>query len=160
MAKQSHAQAVASLRALTYRVTSCPPKQLPHITPQIAASLWNCRSILSTSNESLKASSDAGQTVNRFRTSVTQLLQARSVEERWVAVVLAKAAIEAAGLELVGKATGWTKNLVAILKKNDPATTKALAIITLTRIFMLTWEDTNLVREITTRPCLVLCKPA
>lgn len=150
MAKESRPQAAAFLRALTHRISSTPAKQLPHIAPQIAATLWNCRSILSTPGDTVKASSETSQAVNRFRATVSQLLQARSVEERWAAVFLAKATIEAGGPEIVRKATGWTKNLVAILKKNDPSTTKVLAIITLTRIFMLTWEDTNLVREITT----------
>lgn len=150
ISSESTAQAVASLRALTYRLTSCPPKQLPHIAPQIAASLWSCKSVLSVPSDGAKASSDISQTASRFRASLSQLLQARSVEERWAAVVLAKAAVEAGGLDAVSKATGWAKSLTAILKKNDPPTTKMLAIVTLTRIFTLTWDDTNVVREITT----------
>lgn len=150
MAGGSLTQEALSLRALNYRVSSCPPEKICLIAPQIAASLWNCRAILSASSDSVKVNSEASQTVNRFRTSLSQLLQARSVEERWAAVVLAKAAVEAGGPEIVRKATGWTKNLIAMLKRNDPPTTKVLAIVTLTRVFMLTWEDPNLVREITT----------
>lgn len=150
MAKETRAQAAATLRALTYRISSSPAKQLPHIAPQIAASLWNCRSILSAPGDAVKANSETTQAVNRFRSTIAQLLQARSVEERWAGVVFAKATVEAGGREIVSKATGWTKNLIVILKKNDPSTTKVLATITLTRIFRLTWEDSNLVREITT----------
>jgi PHD/YefM family antitoxin component YafN of YafNO toxin-antitoxin module len=36
------------------------------------------------------------------------------------------------------------------LKKPDPPTTRSLTVLTLTRLFMLTWEHTNLIREITT----------
>lgn len=149
MAKESMMQAAASLRALTYRISSSPPQQLPSIAPQIAASLWNCRPVLVTSGDAGKPTETA-QTVTRFRSCILQLLQGRSIEERWAAIVLAKASVEAGGPAAISKATGWMKNLIAILKKNDPPTTKVLAIATLTRIFMLTWDDANLVREITT----------
>ena len=150
MAKESPVHATASLRALTYRISSCPPPQLPHLAPQITASLWNSRATLAAVDETAKSTSDATQAAHRFRATLSQLLQARTVEERWAAVVLVKAAIEAGGAEAISKAAGWTKSLIAILKKSDPPTTKSLAIITLTRIFTLTWHDTNLVREITT----------
>jgi hypothetical protein len=37
-----------------------------------------------------------------------------------------------------------------MLKKPDPSTTRSLIVLTLTRIFMLTWDYSNLIREITT----------
>lgn len=65
-------------------------------------------------------------------------------------MVLVKAAIEAGGVETLSKSNAWVRNLLAILKRPDPPMTRALVVITLTRIFMLTWEYTNLIREITT----------
>lgn len=150
MARDLPSHAAATLRALTYRISSCPPTQLPRIAPQIAASLSHCRSILSAPSDTAKVNSDASQATNRFRTTLSQLLQSRTVEERWAAVVLAKAALEAGRLDMISKAAGWTKSLIAILKKDDPSSTKAMAIVTLTRLFTLSWQDTNLVREITT----------
>ena len=146
----AHSQSLASLRAITYRVSSTPTKQLPHIAPQVAASLWACKEVLSTPRDSAKAGNEAATLVHRFRTFLSSLLQDRTIEGRWAAVVLTKAAIEAGGVEFLTKSNNWVRSLLAILKKPDPPTTRALAVITLTRIFVLTWDYSNLVREITT----------
>ena len=63
------AQSTASLRALAYRLTSTPTQQLPAITPQIAAALWNCKDILSLSTDS-KASGEAATAVHRFKVCI------------------------------------------------------------------------------------------
>ena len=147
---QTHSRAASSLQASTYRISSTPTKQLPRIVPQIAGSLWNCKDILSASQESTKSNSEASTIVHRVKTQISSLLQDRSIEGRWAAIVLTKAAIEAGGPEVLSKSNGWVRSLLAILKKPDPSTTRNLAIITLTRIFMLTWDYSNIVREITT----------
>lgn len=147
----SNAQtSAASLRAVTYRLSSTASKQLPHIAPQIAGQLWNCKDLLSSTPETTKQSNDASITVHRFKTQLSTLLQDRTVEGRWSAVVLVKATIEAGGVEVLSKSNGWVRNLLGILKKPDPPTTRNLTVITLTRIFMLTWDYPNLIREITT----------
>lgn len=84
------------------------------------------------------------------QTQLNTLLQDRTVEGRWAAVVLTKAAIEAGGLEVLSKSNPWVKHLLGILKRPDPPTTRSLVVLTLTRIFMLTWSYSNLIREITT----------
>ncbi|MCJ1380682.1 hypothetical protein MMC17_003790 [Xylographa soralifera] len=78
------------------------------------------------------------------------MLQDKSVEARWSAVVLIKATVEAGGWSVLQNCGAWTRGLLAILNKPDPSTTKKLCLITLTRIFMLTQEHQSLVREITT----------
>lgn len=148
-ASQSHSQSLSHLRATVYRLQSTPTQQLPHIAQKVAAQLWNCSSILSTS-QTTKTGNEASNLVQRLRTSISSLLQDRNIYGRWSGVVLVKAAIEAGGLEVLSKSTGWVKTLLAILKKQDPPTTRNLAAITLTRLFMLTWDHENLVREITT----------
>lgn len=148
MAQQT-ATSVASLRAATFRLSTTSPDQLPKVASQVAASVWNCKDVLSASADS-KQAKDASSVVNRFKTQLTTLLQDRTVEGRWAAVVLVKAAVEAGGLELLGKSNTWVKNLLGFLKRPDPPTTRNLAVLTLTRIFMLTWDYSNLVREITT----------
>ena len=150
MAQIPSTPSIASLRATTFRLASTPTKQLPHIAPQIAVSLWNCRDVLSVSSDTSKTSNETVTLVHRFRTSLSSLLQDRTVEGRWAAVVLVKAAIEAGGIEFLNKSNAWVRNLLAILKKPDPPTTRNLAVITLTRIYVLTWEYSNLIREITT----------
>nr|POE76233.1 pre-rrna-processing protein rix1 [Quercus suber] len=140
----------ATLKAVTYRLAATPSKQLPRLAAQIAGSLWNCRQLLSRPSERSKQNSENTVIVTRFRTHLASLLQDRTVEGRWVAVVLVKATIEAGGVESLSKSNALVKSLLTILKKPDPPTTRILAVLTLTRIFSLTWNHTNLIREVTT----------
>lgn len=150
MATTSRSSSVATLKQLSYRITSTPVEQLPRLVPQVANTLWTCKDVLSAPAASTKQSGDDGVTLSRFRTQLTTLLSDRTVEGRWSAVVLVKATLEAGGLEVLSKAGGWVKNLLGFLKKPDPASTRNLTLVTLTRIFMLTWDHQNLIREITT----------
>ncbi|KAK1087100.1 hypothetical protein LTR33_001225 [Friedmanniomyces endolithicus] len=142
--------AQATLRAITYRLSSTPPSQLPHVTAQLAGQVWACKDLISSPPGSTKQGNEGSITVNRFRTYLSTLLQDRTIEGRWAAVVLVKATIEAGGVEVLSKSNAWVRSLLGILKKPDPPTTRMLAIIALTRIFTLTWDYTNLIREITT----------
>ena len=146
----TNAQGAALLKQLTFRISSTPVAQLPRVAAQVSASLWVCRELLSSTAPSTKQNSDEGVIVHRFKTQLNTLLQDRTVEGRWSAVVLVKATVEAGGLEVLGKTSSWVKTLLTFLKKPDPSTTRSLAVITLVRIFMLTWDHANLVREITT----------
>jgi pre-rRNA-processing protein RIX1 len=146
----TNVQGAAVLKQLTFRISSTPVSQLPRVAAQVSASLWACRELLSSTAPSTKQNSDEGVTVHRFKTQLNTLLQDRTVEGRWSAVVLVKATVEAGGLEVLGKTSSWVKTLLTFLKKPDPSTTRSLAVITLVRIFMLTWDHANLVREITT----------
>jgi pre-rRNA-processing protein RIX1 len=150
MAQSSLTRSIGTLRAITYRLTSTPTQQLPLLASQLSATIGNCKDILSTPADNLKVNPEAATLAHRFKTSLTSLLQDRTIEGRWAAVVLVKAVIESGGLEVLGKSNAWVKSLLAILKKPDPSTTKCLTILTLTRIFTLTWDHSNLVREITT----------
>ncbi|TKA67844.1 hypothetical protein B0A55_09126 [Friedmanniomyces simplex] len=142
--------AQATLRAITYRLSSTPPKQLPHVAAQLACNLWASKDLISSPPAPTKQGNEGSVTVNRFRTYLSTLLQDRTVEGRWAGVVLVKATIEAGGVEVLSKSNAWVRSLLGILKKPDPPATRILAVITLTRIFTLTWEYTNLIREITT----------
>lgn len=150
MAPQHSPQGAATLKQLTFRISSTPVHQLPRVAAQVSASLWACRELLSSTAPSTKQNSEDGVTVYRFKTQLTALLQDRTIEGRWSAVVLLKATIEAGGLEILSKSSGWVKTLLGFLKKPDPPTTRSLTVITLVRMFMLTWDHANLVREITT----------
>lgn len=150
MASKPSPQGAALLKQLTFRISSTPVHQLPRVAAQVSASLWACREILSSTAPSSKQNSEDGVTVHRFKTQLSTLLQDRTIEGRWSAVVLVKATIEAGGLEVLSKTSPWVKTLLTFLKKPDPPTTRSLAVITLVRIFVLTWEHPNLIREITT----------
>ncbi|KAF2796303.1 hypothetical protein K505DRAFT_323402 [Melanomma pulvis-pyrius CBS 109.77] len=142
---------LATLRALTSRLSSTATSQLPPHVPAIAASLANCRSLLSSTQASgTKTSSEASVAIHRYRTLLSTLLQDRTIQGRWAAIVLIKATIEVGGWETLQKSLPWVRGLLGILTKPDPPSSKKLCIITLARIFVLTREYPTLVREITT----------
>lgn len=150
MAPQVVLHKVAALRAVSFRISSTPTAQLPHAVACIAQSLNTAKDILSEPESPSLKDTDASVVVHRFITQVTTLLQDRTVEGRWAGIVLVKAAIEAGGWATLSKSLPWVRGLLGILKKPEPSTTKCLAIIALTRIFMLTWDYQTLIREITT----------
>ncbi|PLN82061.1 rRNA processing/ribosome biogenesis-domain-containing protein [Aspergillus taichungensis] len=146
------------LHAVNHRLTNLPVKQLPAITASLAISLSNCGELLS-STQSLSQKSKPGKSdansenavqVHRLMTRLSSLLQDRSPEGRWTAVVLIKAAVEAGQWEILRSCEPLVRGLIAILTKPDPNSTKKMALITLTRIFHLTYQYPTLVREITT----------
>lgn len=151
MAPSQDVYAANTLKAVTYRLSSVPAKQLPALIPHVTATLPACKPVLSApQNASGKDASKTAVLVHKFRTQISTLLQDRSAEGRWSAVILAKSAIELGGWEMLQKCGPWVRGLLGILTKPDPPTTKVLVIITLTRIFMLTRDYQTLVREITT----------
>lgn len=143
------ASAVSLLRAASYRISSAAPNDLPRLVAHLATSLVSCKQLLSSPEASNK-DSDAAVVLHRFNTQISSLLQDRTVQGRWAAIVLVKAVIEAGGWETLRKSNAWVRPLLAILKKPDPPTTRCLCILALTRIFTLTRDYPTLVREITT----------
>jgi pre-rRNA-processing protein RIX1 len=147
------ASELSTLRALTFRISSTATSQLPFHVPAIAASLANCRTLLSstqTSGTKSSTSSEASVAVHKYRTLLSTLLQDRAIQGRWSAIVLIKATIEVGGWETLQKCLPWVRGLLGVLTKPDPPSSKKLCIITLTRIFVLTREYPTLVREVTT----------
>ncbi|PYI29446.1 hypothetical protein BP00DRAFT_488115 [Aspergillus indologenus CBS 114.80] len=140
-----------SLHAVNHRLTNIPVKQLPPLASCLAASLSNCGELLSTpQSQKSKSDSDNAVQVHKLMTRLASLLQDRSVEGRWTAVVLVKALVEAGQWEVLRGCEPFVRGLIGILNKPDPVSTKKMSIITLTRIFHLTYQYPTLVREITT----------
>ena len=63
---------------------------------------------------------------------------------------LAQAVVEAGGHEKLSRGKHWVSGLLTNLRKPDPSSSRAIYVLTLTRLFMLTWPFPSLVREITT----------
>ncbi|KAB8264038.1 rRNA processing/ribosome biogenesis-domain-containing protein [Aspergillus pseudonomiae] len=140
-----------SLHAVNHRLTNIPVKQLPPLASCLATSLSNCGELLSApQNQKSKSESDNAVQVHKLMTRLASLLQDRSPEGRWTAVVLVKAVVEAGQWEILRGCEPLVRGLIAILAKPDPNSTKKMSIITLTRIFHLTYQYPTLVREITT----------
>ncbi|KAF9248308.1 hypothetical protein DTO012A7_1320 [Penicillium roqueforti] len=141
-----------TLRAITHRLTTTPVEQLPSIASFLATSLNDCAELLSTpqTQKSGKSDSENAIQIHKLKTRLASLLQDRSVEGRWTAVVLVKATVEAGQWEILRGYEPIVRSLISILAKPDPISTRKMCIITLTRIFHLTYQYPTLVREITT----------
>ncbi|KAJ5198829.1 Armadillo-like helical [Penicillium cf. griseofulvum] len=141
-----------TLRAITHRLTTTPVEQLPPIASFLATSLSDCAGLLSTpqTQKSGKSDSDNAVQIHKLKTRLASLLQDRSVEGRWTAVILVKATVEAGQWEILRGYEPIVRSLISILAKPDPISTRKMCIITLTRIFHLTYQYPTLVREITT----------
>ncbi|KAI9712885.1 MAG: hypothetical protein M1812_006754 [Candelaria pacifica] len=151
MSPAAPSRSTVSLRAVTQYLSSTPYERLPFTIPPIANTLSSCRDLLSSSDNSLaKDRSETAVLVHKFKTQVSTLLQGRTIEERWAAVVLIKTTVEAGGWEVLSDGGTWVRGMLGILGKPDPPTTKKLCITALTRIFFLTQEHQTLVRELTT----------
>ncbi|OXV07455.1 hypothetical protein Egran_04780 [Elaphomyces granulatus] len=141
-----------TLRVINYRLTTTPVKQLPYLVDFLASSLGECGDILSASPRQKNGQPEADNAlqVHKLKTRVTSLLQDRNIEGRWSAVILIKTLVEAGQWEILRESEPWVRGLINILAKPDPISTKKLSIITLNRIFNLTYQYPTLVREITT----------
>ncbi|KAJ5665098.1 uncharacterized protein N7477_007546 [Penicillium maclennaniae] len=144
--------AATTLRAVTHRLTTTPVDQLPFIASFLATSLSDCAELLSAPQSQKPGKSDSENAVqtHKLKTRLASLLQDRTVEGRWTAVVLVKATVEAGQWEILRGYEPIVRGLIGILAKPDPVSTRKMCIITLTRIFHLTYQYPTLVREITT----------
>ena len=107
----------APLRVITQRLTSTPAWQLPHIIPYLASTISGCgKQFLATQSENqAREGSDYEILVHKFKTRISALLQDRSAQGRWAAIVLVKATIEIGGWEVLQSAGGWVRSLLGIL---------------------------------------------
>lgn len=137
------------LRAVTYRISAATQQELPGIVRAASHQLLDCRTLLS-SEPSKKKDSTNHVVLHKFKTQVTTLLNGKTPEARWAGIVLTKAAVELGGYEVLSKSGGWVRCLLQNLNRPDPASSKKLAALALTRVFDLTHGHQSLVREITT----------
>lgn len=141
----------APLRLLNSRLANTPIWQLPQIAPQLISIVDKCGPALSHSRpDASKESPDATVLAHRYRTRVSTLLQDKSPQARWTAVVLIKATVEANGPELLQDCSSWVRAMIGILCRPETSSTKKLCIVTLTRCFILTHGHQAMLREFTT----------
>ncbi|GAB7343740.1 hypothetical protein MBLNU457_1717t1 [Dothideomycetes sp. NU457] len=141
---------LVALRGISYRLSLATPAQLPRVAAHLADTLRTCHEVLSQPPSSKQDAGEGSVIVHRLATQIATLLQARTAEERLAAVILIKSMIEAGGWEVLSRSKHWVTGLINNLRKPDPSSSKMLSIITITRIFMLTWDYPTLIREITT----------
>ena len=135
------------LRAITYRLTTTPVHQLPHVVYYLAQSLHECSDSFSAANEDQP--NETATLVQKLRVKISALLQDREQDARFCAVILIKAVIEVGGFDGLRKSEPWARLLLNNLRKREPPSIHRLTIIVLTRIFSLTLDHPALLREIT-----------
>ena len=109
--------ASSPLGAITQRLASTPTQQIPHLVPFLTTNLFNCRTTLSASGN-LHARKDGPDTavfVHKYKTQLSTLLQDKSPEGRWSAIVLIKATVEVGGWEILQGAGAWVRGLLGVL---------------------------------------------
>lgn len=148
------------LKALIQRLTSTPVEELPSIAYFLASSISACLSFPQNPG------SDRAALLHKLKARISSLLQDRTPEGRLTAVIVAKAVIEAGGREILVDSEPWIRGLIGILNKSDPVATKRLAILTVSRAFLLTQDYPSIVREVTTpllpsfnTACLAVIRP-
>lgn len=148
----SSSSSLTTLRVITQRLTATPSWQLPHIVPYLASIIPSCAKVLQK-QPNVGQTNDGSETavvIHKFKTRISTLLAAKTPHARWAAVVLIKATVETGGSEVLRASGAWIRGLLGILQRPDPAITKELSIITLTRIFLLSQDHHSILREITT----------
>jgi pre-rRNA-processing protein RIX1 len=142
---------VGLLRVVTNRLNSTPVKELPHIAYFLASSIQDCADTLkSASGQAAVRTDDVALQVHKLKARLASLLQDKTAECRFTAVVLVKATIEAGGRAILESCEPWVRGLLAILGRPDPVSSKRLCLLTITRIFHLTRQYPTITREITT----------
>ena len=130
---------------------STPVKELPYIAYFLSSSISSCAQLLQAPTDAATArGDDTAVLIHKLKTRISSLLQDKTPEGRFTAIVLVKAVVEAGGREILAGCEPWARGLLGILSKPDPPEIKKLCIITITRIFQLTQPYPSLLREITT----------
>lgn len=153
---------VSILRAVANRLTKAG-QDLPHQVGYLASTLANCQDALQSS----AFNADTAVVVHKLKTRTSALLQDRTPTGRLCGIVIAKALVEAGGHAFLSESGSWVRNLIQCLNRPDTPEVKQMCVNTLTRIYLMTADDQQLVREITTptlpafmTACLSNIKPA
>jgi pre-rRNA-processing protein RIX1 len=105
------------LRVLCFQLSSAPAADLPRLTPTLLRHILRCQIPLSSPAENA-AKADASATsvlVHKLKTHLSTLLNGKSPEGRFTAVVLIKAVAEVGGWEILQGAESWVRGLLSLL---------------------------------------------
>ncbi|KAH6715386.1 rRNA processing/ribosome biogenesis-domain-containing protein [Leptodontidium sp. 2 PMI_412] len=140
------------LRVLCFKLSSTAPSDLPRLTPTLLRHVSCCQAPLSSpaGNATQADASASSVLVHKLKTQLSTLLNGKSPEGRFAAVVLIKAVVEVGGWEILHGVESWVRGLLSILGKPDAAAVKELCVMTLTKIYSMTQQYQTLIREITT----------
>lgn len=125
------------LRVLNHQLSTVPTAELPHLTPLLLRNVLRCKGPLSSpSTNAAKDDSSEASAVHKLKNHVKRLLEGKSAEGRFAAIILVKGIIDVGGWEVLREALPWVRGLLAILTVSK--STASLA-------------ETDIFKE--TRPC-------
>lgn len=113
----AHKDGFNPLRVVTQRISSTSSKQLPHIAPYLATTISQCGKALTAPDKEGQAvgGSESAVTVHKLKTQLSALLQEKSPEARYAAVILIKATVEVGGWSILQGVGVWVRGLIVIL---------------------------------------------
>ncbi|KAI0402684.1 rRNA processing/ribosome biogenesis-domain-containing protein [Xylaria palmicola] len=156
------------LRSICRRLTSTKVELLPSLLPILLKDVGRCQESLSRPLEPKvsESSPETAKLVHTLKTQITTLLNGRTSQGRFVGAALVKAVVENGGWECLRASEPWVRGLISVIQKKDPAITKELCVVTITKIYTLLHEYPTLIREIVTptlpgfaKACLQILKP-
>lgn len=105
------------LRVLCIHLSSTPVVELPRLTPILLRQVLRCHVPLSSqAGNSAKADASASSVlVHKLKTQLSTLLNGKSPEGRFTAVVLIKAVVEVGGWEVLRGSESWVRGLLSVL---------------------------------------------
>ena len=106
------------LRAVTQRLSSTPAKQLPHVARYLASTVLQSGEAFATTTKKAGQAVTVPEytvTIHKLKTQISALLQDKSPEARYAAVILVKAAVGAGGWNVLQGAGPWVRGLIGIL---------------------------------------------
>ena len=105
------------LRVVTQRLSNTPSTQLAHVAPILAGNISECRESLSINQVDAlnKGSPENSILVHKLKTQLSALLQDRTPDARYAAVILIKATVEAGNNAILQGTAPWIKGLINIL---------------------------------------------
>lgn len=103
------------LRVVTQRLSTTPTRQLPYIVSYLAATISECRKEFESLQADNRDGSETGVVIHKLKTQLFALLQDRSPEARFSAVILIKATIEVGGWSILQRVGPWVRELIAII---------------------------------------------
>lgn len=104
-----------ALRAAVHRLSTTPVKELPIAAEYIASALSDCSSILSAPANQPAGSNGTATLIHKLKARITGLLQDRTIEGRWTAIIVVKALVEAGQWEIIRGCEPWVRSLIVIL---------------------------------------------
>ena len=135
----------ATLRTVANRL-NISTNELPHHVGFLATSLSSCSDVL----RNHQASQEVSATVHKLKTRISALLQDRAQDGRLAGIIMVKALVEAGGESFLLESGNWVRQLLSCLNKSDSAHTKSIAVLTISRIYLLSVDNQAATREVTT----------